>query len=237
MPTPQLLDHLLVFLLVAVVPLVAARRYRRLVRRVEAGAPGARLREYGRTILVQWAICLAVVTVWLSTGRPTGALGFVVPGGVRLAVGAGVTALGLAFLWSQWRAVRAMDEEERAKLADQMESVRHLMPRSADEAARFRVLSVTAGICEEIVYRGYLVWYLAAFVGPWPAAVVAGALFGVLHLYQGPAGILRTGVVGVVMALLYVGSGSLLWPVILHAAVDLNGGAVGRRVLEAKTGG
>lgn len=109
-----------------------------------------------------------------------------------------------------------------------------LLPRTDEEAAHFRVLSVTAGICEEIVYRGYLIWYLAVFIGPWPAALAAGVLFGVLHLYQGTQGISRAGALGVVMALLYVGSGSLLWPMILHAAVDLNGGAIGRRVVTAE---
>lgn len=233
MADPGLLDHLVVALLVGVAPFVAAWAYRRFVREVEAGAAGARVREYRRTIALQWLIALNVVGFWVFAGRGLTGLGFAVPGGWRLAVGAGVTALGVAFLTGQWRAVQRMAGDELDALREKMASVAPLLPRTDREAAHFRALSVTAGVCEEVAYRGYLVWYLAAFVGPWPAALVAGILFGVLHLYQGPSGMVRTGAVGVVMALLFVASGSLLWPMILHAAIDLNGGAVARRALTA----
>ncbi|MFW6031580.1 MAG: CPBP family intramembrane glutamic endopeptidase [Myxococcota bacterium] len=233
MPQPVLFDHLLIALLVGLVPFLAARSYRRLVRQIEAGVPRARVRQYRRTTVVQWIMALALVAVWVLVDRALDVLGFTVPGGGRLAIGAGVTALGLAFLTGQWRAVRRMEDEDLAEMQEGMTFIAPILPRTGEEAAHFRVLSVTAGICEEIVYRGYMIWYLAVFMGPWPAALAAGALFGVLHLYQGTQGIVRTGAVGVVMGLLYVGSGSLLWPVILHAAVDLNGGAIGRRVMTA----
>lgn len=237
MPHPGTFDHLLVLLLVGVMPFLAAWAYRRFVRQVEAGGDGVRIREYRRTIALQWTIAIVLALSWLLAGRALESLGFAVPGGLRLAGGAGATALGLAFLAGQWRAVKRMKGKELQKLQAQMESVAPLLPRTDREAAHFSALSVTAGICEEIVYRGYLIWYLAAFIGLWPAALAAGVLFGVLHLYQGPSGIVRTGAIGLGMAVLYVGSGSLLWPIILHAAVDLNGGAVGRRVVTADPGG
>lgn len=234
MPEPRLLDHLLIALLVGLAPFVAAWSYRRFVRQIEADVRRARIRAYRRTIAIQWMMTLALVGVWVVADRALEVLGFALPGGGRLAVGAGVTALGFAFLTGQWRAVKRMKDEDLAEMHEGMTFIAPLLPRTDEEAAHFRVLSVTAGICEEIVYRGYLIWYLAAFIGPWPAALAAGVLFGVLHLYQGTKGIVRTGAVGIVMALLYVGSGSLLWPMILHAAVDLNGGAVGRRVVTAE---
>ncbi len=234
MPQPILFDHLLIVLLVGALPFVAAWSYRRLVRQIEAGVPDARVREYRRTTLVQWLMALSLVALWVFGDRSLDVLGFALPGGWPIAVGAGVTVLGLAFLAGQWRAVRRMEDEDLAEMQEGMTFIAPLLPRTDEEAAHFRILSVTAGICEEIVYRGYLIWYLAAFLGPWPAALAAGVLFGVLHLYQGTQGILRTGAVGIIMSLLYVGSGSLLWPMTLHAAVDLNGGAVGRRVVTAK---
>ena len=238
MPQPVLLDHIAMLVLVGLAPFVAAHRYRRLLRQIEDGVPRARIVAYRRSISVQWVLALGLVVVWFIADRDPGVLGFALPGGWRLAVGAGVTALGLAFLTGQWRAIRRMADEELAEMREGVTFIAPLLPRTDEEAAYFRALSMTAGVCEEVLYRGYLIWYLAAFVGPWPAALAAGALFGVLHLYQGRSGIVRTGAVGVVMGLLYVGSGSLLWPMILHAAVDLNGGAVGRRVVtaEAETG-
>ncbi len=51
--------------------------------------------------------------------------------------------------------------------------------------------------------------------------VVAAVAFGAAHAYQGAAGVLLTGVLGGVFAALYLQTGSLLLPVLLHAAVDL----------------
>ena len=73
--------------------------------------------------------------------------------------------------------------------------------------------------------------YLAHWMPVWPAAVVGAVAFGLAHWYQGTAGVLKTGATGLIMGLLYVASGSILWPAIVHAAVDLQGGAAGRKVL------
>jgi hypothetical protein len=70
-------------------------------------------------------------------------------------------------------------------------------------------------------------------VGVWPAVFIAGAVFGVAHFYQGVRGMIKAGVLGIAMAALFVGSGSLLWPMVLHVVMDLQAGAVGRRVLTA----
>jgi membrane protease YdiL (CAAX protease family) len=236
MDSPALLDHIVVAALVIVLPLHGAWEYGRLVRRVREGVPNARAMEYRRTMLVQWALTGTLVTVWWVADRPAADLGLAVAGGMQLVVGAIITALGLALLHAQWRAVAVMDEKGLEVLRAQMESVADFLPRTEGEAALFRRLSVTAGVCEEIVYRGYLIWYLSAFVGQWPAALLAGLIFGGVHLYQGPAGVVRTGATGLAMAILYVGTGSLLWPMILHTAVDVQGGAMARHALERAPG-
>ena len=95
----------------------------------------------------------------------------------------------------------------------------------------FRGVSVTAGVCEEILFRGFLIWYLATFFGLTVAVFASSAVFGLGHAYQGAGGILKTGVIGLVMAGLYVLSGSLWPPVALHAATDVVNGGIAHRVL------
>lgn len=231
MPTPGALDHILVAVLIAVLPVHGAWEYGGLIRRIETGVPDALAGEYRNTMIMQWALTGLVVALWWRAGRSAGLLGFVLPGGVHFAAGAAITALGLAFLHVQHRASMRLDENEVTALRAQMESVAHFLPRTDREAALFRRLSITAGVCEEIVYRGYLIWYLAAFVGQWPAAAIAGAVFGLLHIYQGPTGAIKAGMVGLGMAALYVATDSLLWPMILHSAIDLHGGALAQHVL------
>ena len=72
-------------------------------------------------------------------------------------------------------------------------------------------LSITAGVVEEIVYRGFVLWYLANFMPLWAALLLSSVFFGLGHSYQGKSGALRTGLVGLVFAILYVMSGSIWW--------------------------
>lgn len=93
------------------------------------------------------------------------------------------------------------------------------------------MLAVTAGFCEELWCRGFLIGYLAQWIGWWQAAVASSVLFGIGHAYQGTAGVLKTTGVGLVMAALYGYCGSL-WPsIVLHTAIDVQSGAVGYEAL------
>jgi membrane protease YdiL (CAAX protease family) len=85
-------------------------------------------------------------------------------------------------------------------------------------------VSVTAGVCEEILYRGILMGVLTPVVGLWPAVGLSSVIFGLGHAYQGFPGIVKTTLVGFVLALLTVFSGSLLAAMILHAVIDLTSG-------------
>lgn len=111
--------------------------------------------------------------------------------------------------------------------------LRDLIPRTGGEKVLFVGLSVAAGLGEELAYRGYVIPVLAGLVGSqWTAAVFSSGIFGFLHAYQGPIGVIRTGGMGFVLAAVYLLSGSL-WPAILaHVAIDLIGGLVlGPRML------
>jgi uncharacterized protein len=113
-----------------------------------------------------------------------------------------------------------------------------LLPRTRSERRLFTVVGLTAGVCEEWLYRGFFLAVVAALSGglPVPALVaIAAVAFGVAHAYQGWTGVVSTGVLGGVMALLYLGTGSLLVPVLLHAAIDLRFLLVPARVLPASS--
>jgi CAAX protease family protein len=106
-----------------------------------------------------------------------------------------------------------------------------LIPRRAADRTGFRAVAVSAGFCEEVFYRGFLVWYVAAFAGLLPAVAHGSAAFGVDHLYLGRTYVLRTFAGGLVFAAIVLLAGSL-WPaMITHATADLVSGDLGERVL------
>ncbi len=100
--------------------------------------------------------------------------------------------------------------------------LRLLFPKTSGERRLFVGLSMAAGFGEELAYRGYF-WILlqALGMGPWSAALIAAIPFGLLHAYQGPMGVLRTGTMGFFLALPVIATGSLIPSIVAHTLLDL----------------
>lgn len=125
----------------------------------------------------------------------------------------GVAVLVVARLLSGWAGWR------------ETELVRLVMPSDARERSGFVVVSLVAGIGEELTYRAFLLGVLiAAFGAPWTAAVVTSIAFGLLHAYQGALGMVRTATIGLLFAAVVLQTGSV-WPVVVgHVIINLVAG-------------
>jgi uncharacterized protein len=104
--------------------------------------------------------------------------------------------------------------------------IRAILPRNRGELPYGAVLGLTAGIVEELLFRlalpALLFGVLQGVSGAGPLSfVLAALLFGALHLYQGPLGILFAFILGLLFTALYLVTGSILAPIALHALVDL----------------
>jgi membrane protease YdiL (CAAX protease family) len=87
------------------------------------------------------------------------------------------------------------------------------------------VLSLSAGICEEIVFRGYLQRQLTALSGSTTLAILAQAvLFGIAHGYEGFGAVIQIALYGLVIGLLAKWRGNIRAGVLAHAAWDLVAG-------------
>jgi len=229
--TPHAPDHLLVAFVVFAVPWLAVVEYRRLLQALRAGAPGARSRSYRRTILHEWAFGGLVAALWAWSGRPLSSLGLSLDldTGRGAWVGYGLTLAGCALLVAQTVAVwRGADA--RAAIREQVQPFEPLLPHTATESRWFVVVSITAGVCEEVVYRGFFMAYLAP-LGTLSSVALSSLAFGVGHLYLGRTGAIRAGLLGLVTAVLYALTGSLWAPMLLHAAMDVTSGLMSRRAL------
>ena len=108
--------------------------------------------------------------------------------------------------------------------ADALQSLSFFLPATWVERRWFVFVCITAGICEEILFRGFLLRYLhvSAFRLNLTAALLISALiFGAQHLYLGLSGVLSSFVGGLIFGVLFLLTGSLLLPMIFHAASDL----------------
>ena len=224
----ELADLAVLALPVVAMPLLSLRLRRVFARTDAANFP--RLRIYARSMLAQWLLVLCIAVLWLTRGRPIAALGLDVPltpaGKGGLMVAAAATILLLAWVM---RSLARLDGGKRAKLLAKIEASK-VAPRSRSEAAMFVPVSLTAGISEELLYRGFLFWFLVPAIGLAAAVVASAGIFGLGHLYQGWRGALSTAAVGLVLGTLYALSGSLWWIMALHALIDLQYCIVGWKI-------
>jgi membrane protease YdiL (CAAX protease family) len=216
----EVVATLLFAYVVIVVPILGRSRYEQFRREV-AKDPSARLRYYRSSLPRKYILALLVVVLFVANHRDAS--------GIRLAV-AGPTALaaivpimigvGLGALLVRWRANRPA---RRIKLARSLRGIADLLPRTVGERRTWVLVAITAGVTEELIYRGFVLSVLAHI---WPSAdtftllVVGGIIFGLAHLYQGTKGVILTGLLGVVLGEVMIGAG-LFAAMVVHALIDL----------------
>ena len=224
------LDHILFAVICLGAPLIDwLWLYPRLRRATAAGVTGARERGYIQTILTAWGLTACVIALWIALGRPFDYLRLGIGYAVRAGIGLALAAAYAGLAWVQRRAVlRRPDAVELVQR--QLGRADALMPRTPREYRLFQVVAITAGICEEILYRGFVMWYLVIWTSAVPAALISSILFGLAHVYIGIPHVIRSMIVGGVFAVLVLGTGSL-WPaIVLHAVIDLFSGDLTYRV-------
>jgi CAAX protease family protein len=98
--------------------------------------------------------------------------------------------------------------------------MRFILPHGGAEIALWIALSVTAGICEEAIFRGYQRQFMA-FTGSAPAGIlISAAAFGVAHVYQGYRVGILIGLYGTMFGILAHWRGSVRPGMMAHAWQD-----------------
>jgi membrane protease YdiL (CAAX protease family) len=94
---------------------------------------------------------------------------------------------------------------------------------------------VTAGVCEEFLYRGFAMAAISRVGLPgWLVVLLTSVLFGLAHTYQGKSGVVGTSLLGMVFGGSRVLLGSLVPATVWHTTVDIVAGLAGRKYLEQR---
>jgi membrane protease YdiL (CAAX protease family) len=201
--------------LAVILPILSLRT----VHRVEAAGIG-RTALYANISFSLWLLAgLCALVVWLDGDAPADVFLRidVIPGAeVAITWAVLICAAGiLLFVMSQlignrmgWRGEESM--LQRMRPVDRRDFVWIVL-----------ILSPTAGFCEELIYRGFLISRLLDLTGSMTVSVlISSAIFGVSHLYQGPWGALRAGLIGLLLAVPVATLGTIVPSIIAHALID-----------------
>lgn len=224
------LDHALFVVLAVLFPLRAATfGFRRLARAADEELPRVRVGLYRQVIALQWTLAILTLALWLASRRPLAALGLTLrPNGALAGVLVGVAVVILIVVRQSAAADSAAEVWDR--LRRRIGHLERMLPHTPHERAWFRAVAVTAGVCEELLYRGYVIWYLQHWLGLLPAIGVSALVFGIGHLYQGARGVVQGTLAGVFLGAVYALSGSLVPAMLIHAFMDLHAGEVSAAV-------
>ncbi len=220
-------DHLFFILIGIVIPALSLMRGK--VEMEEIRLSGVdKKRFYLANSGVLWIGAIMVFVLWLLALRPLIEMGFKMP--VMDALVIGLTALFIiAYI------VETYTELSKDGKEDEILKSAAFLPRNSQELFYFTILAISAGICEEIVYRGFMVTYLMEVIDNRiivfnVAVILPAIIFGIVHMYQGTKSVLKIAIMSLLFSTIFIFSQSLLIVVLLHVGVDIIGGFIGMKL-------
>ncbi|MGD0734732.1 MAG: type II CAAX endopeptidase family protein [Terracidiphilus sp.] len=103
--------------------------------------------------------------------------------------------------------------------------LKNLLPHTGLEAAVYLFLALTAGICEEMIFRGYMQRQFTVWTGNAAVGIgLQGTCFGIAHSYQGPGMVIVIAVYGFLFGALAWWRKSLRPSMAAHFLQDAIGG-------------
>jgi len=203
-------------ILVLAIPVVGAITARRL--RMADVASSSKIARYLRTIAILWSITALALYALHLYGEGPSDVG-VRPPHAWIEILAGFSVVAAMLVLGRGRTGAVGQQYARR--------VGIVLPQTPCEWALFVVLAATAGVCEEFLYRGYALTKIAELSGSLALGVIlSSAAFGIAHSYQGRMGMIGTGIAGLLYALVFVATGSLLPCMLGHFAQDIAGAVV-----------
>ncbi|MFC3194407.1 CPBP family intramembrane glutamic endopeptidase [Marinicella sediminis] len=179
--------------------------------------PGLRATFYQQGAIMQWfLVALILVAQWWQGG--------------------GLSAIGwsTALSWHFWLSMSGLvmvsiltwklycpGPMVGAWLVRLYSHVAHYLPVDTRSYSWGVVMAVTAGICEELIYRGLLYHLLIQWIPDWSGMILANVVFAVTHYSTGWVNAAGAFVLGLLFSWLYWLTGDLWLSMWLHAAIDL----------------
>jgi len=214
------LSQLLAAYTVLVEPFLRTNFYRMLKKQLKFD-PSARLLFYRTQVLWEWSWVVVLALIVIPIPDPLHWLGLTLPNMIGwIILAALILGIGLSTYLLR-RNPGAMASMQRS-----LETTSILLPSNPSERKWFAATAFTAGICEELLYRGFLMSYLTSNF-PMLArqfiliSIISGIIYGLSRAYLGVKGIAQTALTGFSFAIIYFLSGSLLPAIVFHILAEL----------------
>ena len=226
---PAFADFILVLLFGIVLPFVSGIRSAAVFKEMPHAFDSLTKRRFylGNSFFL-FLVAAIVLVVWLLYKRPFSQLGFASPADIGKKIPWWMIALFIA-LYAMDILHSIFDKEEKEKTINSLEDQTPFMPSHFKDLPAYTVMCISAGVFEEIVFRGYMINFFRYLFEGVPAssawAVVTPAIiFSIAHYYQGTKAVFKILVLSLLFGMIFWHSGSLYAVIVLHFFVDFISG-------------
>ncbi len=128
----------------------------------------------------------------------------------------------------------------RQQTREDLSSKIGFLPANGYEFIHFTTVAVTAGICEEIIFRAYLIRYFEFYLSTTDpsrtlAVILTALVFGLIHLYQGWQAVVKISGLSIALGFMFLYTQSLWINILIHILIDLIGGFLAWQLLRRRT--
>ncbi len=217
-------DHIFAIFILIVIPALSFRSERMSPDLIESLPPKKHL--FYSNGLMLFIGALLVITSWNISERPWSALGI-----EWIQSNPIVWILSITILFFYFGDI-LYGYINKNYLKSRMDEMQYIIPVNWDEFKPYIFLAFSAGICEEIVFRGFLITYIFHYIGDMPygqgiAMVIPALVFSLSHLYQGWWAVLKIFIIALLFGVIFIFSGSLILVILIHIFIDLVSGLAG----------
>lgn len=215
----MLMLHLLILYLSAVAPVWGYYFYKNFKRDCRID-PGKRMLYYRRTVIELWGLAAVYAGYVQWQGISWHLLGFAGAEWGRVSV---LLVAGLLSFIAAPLVMMAWIPGYRDTMHQQLQSMDDFLPGTRREKIVWVFISITAGVCEELLFRSLMFYYFPllfpgiSIIG---VVMISSLLFGLGHCYQGVKGVLSATLMGGFFGCLYYFTGSIWLCMLFHTLID-----------------
>ena len=134
---------------------------------------------------------------------------------------------GIALIYFIYQLIASLGSSRfiEKQMADSNQGTIGVLPRTKKEKCLFSLLALSAGICEEVIFRGFLIFLVLAIFPNAPiylVILISTLIFGIAHAYQGLQGVISTGLLAIMFMCLFLVTDCLIFAILLHFIIDFS---------------
>jgi len=231
---PDFFDHLIALFFGLLLPVLSGVRSAQAFKTLRLNK-WQRKRFYLSNSLFLWMITLVVLASWFLHGRDAELLGITRFPFISTPVLLFTLLFAGLYTADSFHSLRNTSSVEKIK--EDWKQRAPFLPVDKNELPAYIIMCITAGICEEIIFRGFLITYVRSFfelsryATTW-AVVIPAIVFAAAHYYQEMKAVVKIALLSVLFGFIFIYSGSLWIVIVLHFGIDLVGGLLSIRYLD-----